>query len=184
MWKGRKEKKRKEKKTLLYYWVLAWSSCNFPEVPLSGAWHSSFWNPGTCLAEPVTAWGLLTWLLGSLPWGPGYRDKTRAFSKTRNVLGRGLGPLGGVESDSESTTSHHMGLWLSVPRPLDVWSEMFLRTIEFSLVQQCLISLLLSVSHCLMFLWTSYFLHLSADFRGVSHLLPFPSCQLCTRWYS
>ena len=99
-----KRVKRKEKKTLLYYWVLAWSSCNFPEVPLSGAWHSSFWNPGTCLAEPVTAWGLLNWLLGSLPWGPGYRDKTRAFSKTRNVLGRGLGPLGGVESDSENKT--------------------------------------------------------------------------------
>jgi hypothetical protein len=153
MWKGEKEKRRK----LLYYWVLAWSSCNFPEVPMSGAGHSSFWNPGTCLAEPVTAWGLLNWVLGSLPWGPGYRDKTRAFSKIRNTLGRagnglGPGPLGGVESDSESTTSHHMGLWLSVPRPLEVWSEMFLRNPELSLVQQCLISLLLSVSHCLMFL--------------------------------
>ena len=143
-----KRVKRKEKKTLLYYWVLAWSSCDFPEAPMSGAWHSSFWNPGACLAEPVTAWGLLTWLLGSLPWGPGYRDKTRAFSKTRNMLGRGwirfweqdFLPYGAVVISSKATRS----------LVRNVFEKHWVAH-----VQHCLIRLLLSVSHCMMLLLTS-----------------------------
>ena len=77
IWEG-----KKQNKTLLY-WVLVWSSYTFPEVPVYGEWHSSFWNPGACLAEPVTAWGLV---LGSFPWGPGYRDKT-PFVKPGICLG-------------------------------------------------------------------------------------------------
>ena len=68
--------------------------------------------------------------MGAFPEALGIERKQGSFSKTWNMLGKvvnglGPGPLGGVESDSESTTSHHMGLWLSIPRPLVAWLEFF-----------------------------------------------------------
>ena len=47
------------------------------------------------MAKPVTASGLLSWLLGCLPRGLGVEIKQSSFPKTRNVLGsagNGVGP--------------------------------------------------------------------------------------------